>query len=180
VCDRPLGKDGECFLFPNHSQEHHPDLRVVEDETNHQAEVEGMDDTAVTIESGGESVTTTVGKLEEAVGSMSGVITGGFMSEGDGDYQYGQLSLSAELFDRYAVEAVKVSIGGTIEIPLEALEQMTAGLEPGDAVAFSCRGHVADVSTPYRVKDRSHDGRLVLKVEVLHGVEVLRVPEVDA
>lgn len=90
-----------------------------------------------------------------------------------------QLSLSEELFDRYAVVSVKVSIGGTIEIPLEMLEQMTAGLEPGDTVAFTCRGHVADVSTPYRVKDHGHDGRLVLKAEILHGVQVLNAEAVE-
>ena len=90
-----------------------------------------------------------------------------------------QLTLSEELFDRYAVEAVKVTVSGTIEIPLEMLETMTAGLEPGDTVAFTCRGHVADVSTPYRVKDHSHDGRLVLKAELLHGVEVLKAEAVE-
>ena len=131
VCDRPLGKDGECYLFPHHSQISRPDLRVVSDDAKAKPGVETMESTE-------------------------------------------QLTLSEELFDRYAVEAVKVSVSGTIEIPLEMLEQMTAGLEPGDTVAFTCRGHVADVSTPYRVKDHSHDGRLVLRAEVLHGVEVLR------
>ena len=148
VCDKPLGKDGECWFYPTHSQKRRPDLRVVEDNEMSQVEVETVETT--------------------------GVIDGSIVSEGDGDYQDGQLSLSAELFDRYAVEAVKVTVAGTIEIPLEMLETMTSGLEPGDMVAFTCRGHVADVSTPYRVKDHAHDGRLVLKAELLHGVEVLR------
>ena len=136
VCDRPLGRDGECWFYPTHSQKRRPDLRVVEDNAISQAEVETVETTE-------------------------------------------QLTLSEELFDRYAVESVKVSIGGTIEIPLEMLEHMTAGLEPGDTVAFTCRGHVADVSTPYRVKDHGHDGRLVLKAELLHGVEVLRAEAVE-
>ena len=182
VCEKPHGKDGECWFYPKHKQESRPGLRVVGDETNPQGEVEGVEDHTVTIESGGRSVTTTVDKLEEAAERISSVFTSGFgeHDDDDGDYQDGQLSLSAELFERYAVEAVKVTVSGTIEIPLEMLETMTSGLEPGDTVAFTCRGHVADVSTPYRVKDHSHDGRLVLKAELLHGVEVLRAPEQNA
>ena len=136
VCDKPLGKDGECWFYPSHSRERRPDLRVVTNDAMSQPEVETMETTE-------------------------------------------QLTLSEELFDRYAVVSVKVSIGGTIEIPLEMLEQMTAGLGPGDTVAFTCRGHVADVSTPYRVKDHGHDGRLVLKAEVLHGVQVLKAEAVE-
>ena len=136
VCDRPLGKNGECWFYPTHSQAGRPDLRVVKNDAMSQPEVESMETTE-------------------------------------------QLTLSEELFDRYAVEAVKVTVSGTIEIPLEMLEQMTSGLEPGDTVAFTCRGHVADVSTPYRVKDHGHDGRLVLKAELLHGVEVVRAEAVE-
>ena len=88
-----------------------------------------------------------------------------------------QLSLSEDLFDRYAVETVKISLSGAMEVPLDILAELTEGLEPGDTVAFTCRGHVADVSTPYRLKDHGHEGRLVLRAEVLHGVQVLRAEE---
>lgn len=82
-----------------------------------------------------------------------------------------QLSLSAELFDRYLVESVRLSVSGTVEIPAEALGLIAAdGLEPGQSVAFTCRGHVKDVSAPYKVKDGTHSGRLVLAVEMVEEV----------
>lgn len=133
ICGHALGRDGECFFFPSHSQER-PALMLVDNTTKPKAESETVSDIA-------------------------------------------QLSLSEELFDRYAVETVKISLSGAMEVPLDMLVELTAGLEPGDTVAFTCRGHVVDVSTPYRLKDHGHEGRLVLRAEVLHGVQVLGVVE---
>ena len=82
-----------------------------------------------------------------------------------------QLSLSAELFERYEVETVAVSVSGGCDVPAEMLGLIAAeGLEPGQDVIIVCRGHVRDVSTPYKVKDHKHSGRLVLGVEIVESV----------
>lgn len=83
-----------------------------------------------------------------------------------------QLLLSEEIFERYEVPSVKVTVSGTIEIPLEVLEQMNEeGFEPGDTVAATVRGHVLDVSTPYDPAKNDHRGRLVIRAEVLSAVQ---------
>lgn len=82
-----------------------------------------------------------------------------------------QLLLSEELFERYSVPVVRVSLSGTIEVPLEGIRDMTDGLEPGDAVAIVARGHVLDVSAPYSPKTGDHTGRLVLRAEIIAGIE---------
>ena len=84
-----------------------------------------------------------------------------------------QPTLMDELFARYEVPSVKVSISGTIELPLEMIDSFTQGLEPGYTVAFTCRGHVLDVSAPYRVDKNDWLGRLVLKAETLEGIEAI-------
>lgn len=84
-----------------------------------------------------------------------------------------QQTLMDELFARYEVPSVKVTVSGTIELPLEMLETLAHGLEPGNTVAFTCRGHVLDVSAPYRVNKNDWLGRLVLKAETLEGIEVI-------
>ena len=87
-----------------------------------------------------------------------------------------QLLLSEEIFERYEVPSVKVTVSGTIEVPLEVLQEMSEdGFEPGDAVAITVRGHVLDVSAPYDPAKNDHKGRLVLKAEVLSAVQRLVV-----
>jgi hypothetical protein len=82
-----------------------------------------------------------------------------------------QLLLSEEIFERYAVPSVKVTLSGTIDIPLDVLQEMAGGgFEPGDAVAVAFRGHVLDVSAPYDPAKDDHKGRLVVKAEVLSGM----------
>jgi hypothetical protein len=86
-----------------------------------------------------------------------------------------QLSLSEELFERYEVETVTVSVSGGCDVQADMLGMFAAeGLEPGMDVVITCRGHVKDVSTPYKVKDRKCSGRLVLGVEVVESVREVR------
>jgi hypothetical protein len=89
-----------------------------------------------------------------------------------------QPTLDDLLFDRYHVETVKVTVSGAFEIPLEALRQFDAGLEPGADIVCSFKGHVADVSSPWTVKD-GHRGRLALKAEVLNGLHVMEADHGD-
>ncbi len=94
--------------------------------------------------------------------------------ESETDMETMQLSLSDELFDRYEVEEVRLSVSGRADIPAEALKLIVPeGLEPGQSVAFTCRGHVRDVSAPYSAKDATHSGRLVLVMEVVEEVREL-------
>ncbi len=93
----------------------------------------------------------------------------------------GQLTLS-DLFRRYHVPTVKVSLGGGVEIRRDALEQMTEGqvLEPGQIVRITLDAYVADKSTPWTKKSDpdtkeayfEHTGRLPLKVLDLGQIEV--------
>lgn len=81
-----------------------------------------------------------------------------------------QPTLDDLLFERYQVDTVKVTVSGTIEMPIASLRELGADLEPGDRVVFSCIGHVADMSSPYNLKDNNHRRRVVLRAEVLNGV----------
>lgn len=82
-----------------------------------------------------------------------------------------QLSLSEDLFERYEVETVAISVSGIYEVQADMLGMIAAeGLEPGQDVVIVCRGHVKDVSTPYKVKHRKCSGRLVLGVEIVESV----------
>lgn len=87
-----------------------------------------------------------------------------------------QLCLSEELFERYEVEGVRFSVSGGCELAADTVGLVAGeGLEPGMDVVIVCRGHVRDVSAPYRLKDKRHSGRVVLAVEIVERVtEVTR------
>lgn len=86
-----------------------------------------------------------------------------------------QLLLSEELFARYEVESVTISVSGGCKIAADMMGMIAAdGLEPGQDVIIVCRGHVKDVSAPYQVRDRKYSGRLVLAVEVVESVREVR------
>jgi hypothetical protein len=81
-----------------------------------------------------------------------------------------QLSLSGELFARYEVPTVRVTIGGAVEVPVEL--PVLPGLGPGDMATCLVRVYVADVSAPY-AEGKGHRGRVVLRVVGVDGVEVM-------
>jgi hypothetical protein len=90
--------------------------------------------------------------------------------------RFKQETLSDLIFEQFDVGIVKVTVSGQREYTLEEFGAIADGLEPGDKVAFACLGHVADVSSPYTLKD-GHRGRLVLKCEVVRGIEVLKAAD---
>lgn len=88
-----------------------------------------------------------------------------------GELQAQQPTLSDELFARYQVPSVRLSLGGSVEIAAEV--HLLPGLEPGQTVTCRVEAYVADVSAPY-TDGKGHRGRVVLRVVGIDGVEVDR------
>ena len=142
VCDRPLGKAGECWFYPTHKQESRPGLRVVGEDTKTKPGVETMDEGTVTIEIGGEEFATTVDAMHEAALAMK---SGGIdVDKATGEVR--QRTLDDTIFQaipRSTVPTVKVSFSGSVELSRSAFEEyFTEPLKPGREVSLRVAGFI--------------------------------------
>ena len=81
--------------------------------------------------------------------------------------------LDGLLWEAYEVPAVKVSLSGSIEATLDALDELgLAGLEPGERLAMSVQVTVAQMATGRDAKD-APSGTLKLRVDSIRAAERL-------